>query len=88
MFWLIHVTKFLVRAGDKVSQVPQRETEREKTDEGIKPGRVDKMDGKGRGDEKSPLGQNTFMMSSLPQEALMSAHQFQEILYVFDVVLV
>ena len=58
------------------------------TDEGIKPERVDKMDGKGRGDEKkSPRPACFHDVIPPPGETLMSACQFQEILYVYDVVL-
>ena len=46
------------------------------TDEGIKPERVNKMDGKGRGDEKKSPRLAHFHDVILPWETLMSAHQF------------
>ena len=54
------------------------------TVEGIKPERVDRMDGKGKLIRKSPLGWCTLMI--LPQEMLTFAHQCQEILYVYDII--
>ena len=52
------------------------------TDEGVKPERVDKADGKGRSDEKSHLGRRVSVASSLHWETPPFARQFRKTSYV------